>query len=95
MKSLRDFILEYQVNTDKAEAIAKKILEKDKKLLKELEDESSHCPDDDFEEWQDNIVNNIEDYPARWKFLQAIAKELKIKPYDLLDEIDWHVLFKV
>lgn len=95
MKSLVQFINESREENAKIEKIAKKILEKDKKLLKKLQNETSYCPDDEFEEWQDNIVNHIEEYPGRWQFLQAIAKELKVKPYDLLDDIDWDILFMV
>lgn len=95
MKSLKDFIKESKVDNAKVEAIAKKILDKDKKLWQGLDDETAKCPDDDFEEWQDNVINNIEEYGARWAFLQAIAKELRMKPYDLLSEIDWDILFMV
>lgn len=95
MKTLIQFIKESSADNVKIEKIAQKILDKDKKLVQKLQDETSYCPDDDFEEWQDHVVNNIEEYAGRWQFLQAIAKELRMEPYDLLDDIDWDILFMV
>ena len=90
MKSLVQFIQESKIDYKKITEAVKKAVEILKKENKEwskyAEQESSRVREDDYERFEDRVLNDHTVAPAIWKLVEKTAEILKVDAEDLFEE---------